>query len=603
MQSQTRREFLTNAGFLAASLPIATVLSGCGRSARDAFDANHPNVVLIMTDDQGWGDIHSHGNAVLDTPVMDSLAAQGARFERFFVSPVCAPTRASLLTGRYHLRTGTHGVTRGCENMRSEEVTIAEALKQAGYATGCFGKWHNGAHYPHNPNGQGFDEFLGFCGGHWNNYFDTTLQHNNRFVRPTGYISDVLTDAALGFIEQNRRRPFFCYVPYNAPHSPFQVPDKYFNKYKAKGLDDKTACVYAMCENLDDNIGRILDRLDRLGLSENTIVMFLTDNGPNTDRFNGEMKGRKGSVHEGGIRVPFFVRWPGRIDAGKAIPQIAAHIDLFQTIVELCGVPMPRTLPQDGRSLAPLLTDDAVEWEDRMIFTFRSPGGNTDNLPGSVRTQRWRAVKGRRKWELYDMAADPSQERDVAAEQPDVVQRLRAAFEQAAADVTSKGFDPLPIPIGHIGWPEVTMPGHEAYLEPANREGISYHGRSGWCNDYITNWTSTDACAWWPVDVVRAGRYEVELLYTCPTEHLGATVQVQIVPKRVEAAIDRSHDPEPVPSPDRVPRKEVYEKVWAVQSLGTIELEPGRTKCLVRTLEMPAGRSIDLKAVRVRRIR
>src|SRR5262245_21570995 len=181
---------------------------------------NRPNLVLIVADDMGWGDVRSHGNDRLDTPVLDRLAADGARFDRFFVSPVCAPTRASLLTGRYHPRTGVAWVTRGLETMRSEELTLAEVLRDAGYATGCFGKWHNGAHYPHNPGGQGFDEFLGFCAGHWNNYFDTTLEHNGTPIKTNGYITDVLTDAAIAFIENQRGRPFFCYVPYNAPHGP-----------------------------------------------------------------------------------------------------------------------------------------------------------------------------------------------------------------------------------------------------------------------------------------------------------------------------------------------------------------------------------------------
>ncbi len=349
MSTKSRREFLKGMGSLTLAAGVSAVLPGCG-GARTASAAGKklPNVVLIMTDDQGWGDIRSHDNDKINTPVMDSIAADGARFERFFVSPVCAPTRASLLTGRYHLRTGVHGVTRGRENMRSEEVTIAEALKGAGYATGCFGKWHNGRHYPYHPNGQGFDEFVGFCAGHWNNYFDTTLERNGRNYKSRGYISDVLTDEAIGFIEKNRSGPFFCYVPYNAPHSPFQVPDKYFDKYKARGLDDKLACIYGMCENLDDNIGRILKRLDDLKLADDTIVLFLTDNGPNSDRFNGNMKGRKGSINEGGVRVPLFVRWPGRIKPGTNITQIAAHIDLFATIVELCGAAMPKTLPHDG---------------------------------------------------------------------------------------------------------------------------------------------------------------------------------------------------------------------------------------------------------------
>ncbi|OHB85228.1 MAG: hypothetical protein A2V98_26020 [Planctomycetes bacterium RBG_16_64_12] len=189
-----------------------------------AAEAERPNVVLIMTDDQGWGDVRSHGNERIDTPAHDRLASEGARFDRFYVSPVCAPTRASLLSGRYHLRSGVHGVTRAYETMRSEEVTIAEILRSAGYATGCFGKWHNGFHFPYHPNGQGFEEFVGFCGGHWTIYFDTRLEHNGRPIATTGYIAYVLTDVAISFIRTNRDRPFFCYLPYNTPHSPFQVP-------------------------------------------------------------------------------------------------------------------------------------------------------------------------------------------------------------------------------------------------------------------------------------------------------------------------------------------------------------------------------------------
>jgi arylsulfatase A len=603
MPGHTRRGFLKAVGSIAVSAEALSILPGSvAARAGGASDRKSPNVVLIMTDDQGWGDIRSHGNDKIDTPVMDKLAADGARFDRFFVSPVCAPTRASLLTGRYHLRTGTHGVTRGHETMRSDEVTIAEALKQAGYATGCFGKWHNGAHYPQHPNGQGFDEFLGFCAGHWNNYFDTTLECNGEPTKTEGYISDVLTTAALRFIRENKNKSFFCYLPYNAPHSPFQVPDKYFDKYKARGFDDKTACAYGMCENLDDNIGRVLKRLDRLSLSDNTIVLFLTDNGANTDRYNGDMKGRKGSTHEGGIRVPLFVRWPGRIKPGTKISQIAAHIDVFATIIELCGVPMPKTLPQDGVSLVPLLKGEAGNWPDRMIFTFRTPGGRTGEIPGSVRTQRWRAVTRNNRWELYDMNSDPGQTKNVVKEYTGVVKKLSAAYETTARDVTRGGFDPLPIEIGHPGWPVVTLPGHEALLEPTARKGISYEGRSGWANDYITNWTSTEAYPWWPVEVVKDGRFEVTLMYVCARENVGVKVRTEIGRAGVEGVVSKAHDPEPLPSPDRVPRGEVYEKVWAPLRLGAVQLAKGRTTLAVKAVSIPGSQALDLKAVQLRRV-
>ena len=602
MSEQTRREFLKTVGSVAVSAGPLSILSGCSGLGLIAAGQKRPNVILIITDDQGWGDIHSHGNDLIDTPVLDRLAADGVRFERFFVSPLCAPTRASLLTGRYYLRTGTHGVTRGYENMRSEEVTIAEALKQAGYVTGCFGKWHNGAHYPYHPNGQGFDEFFGFCGGHWNNYFDTTLEHNGQPVKTEGYISDVLTDAALEFIGKHRRQPFFCYVPYNAPHGPFQVPDKYFDKYKARGLDDQLACIYAMCENLDDNIGRILKRLDELGTSRNTIVLFLTDNGPNSDRYNGGMKGRKGSVHEGGVRVPLFIRWPGHIKPGTNVAQIADHIDLFPTLLELCGVPMPKTLPQDGVSLVPLLKGETVSWPDRMIFSFRAPQGQTRNITGSVRTQRWRAVKAGEKWELYDMQADPGQKNDVSKKYPEVVKKFSAAYEASVKDVTKAGFDPLAIHIGYPQRPIVTLPGHEAFLEPPSQKGISYNGPSGWANDWITNWTSTEAYPWWPVEVVRPGRFEVILMYTCSEKNLGAKVRVEIGGASLEGIVSKAHDPDPIPSPDRVPRGEVYEKVWAPLTLGHIELTRGPTRLVVKAIQIPGSRAFDLKAVQLRRI-
>jgi arylsulfatase A len=356
-----------------------------------------------------------------------------------------------------------------------------------------------------------------------------------------------------------------------------------------------------MCENLDDNIGRILKRLDELKLADDTIVLFLTDNGPNSGRFNGNMKGRKGSVNEGGVRVPLFVRWPGRIEAGKNISQIASHIDLFATIVELCGVEMPDTLPQDGVSLVPLLQGETDDWPHRMIFTFRKPRGQS--VPGSVRTQQWRAVKGRKRWELYDMGDDPDQKKDISLKHPDVTKRFQDEFEAMAKDVTKAGFDPIAIPIGYRERPEVVMPGHEAFLEPSTRKGISYQGRSGWANDYVTNWTNAQAYPWWEVDVVRPGRYEITLMYVCALENVGVKVRVEIGDKSIEGVVSKAHNPAPIPSPDRVRRGEVYEKVWAPLKLGAVDLAKGRTKLVVRALEIPGKQAFDLKAVKVRRVK
>lgn len=567
-------------------------------TAKGPGKRRRPNVVLIMTDDQGWGDIRSHGNPIIDTPVLDGLAQDGARFDRFFVSPVCAPTRASLLTGRYHLRTGTAWVTRGLETMRADEVTITDLFKEAGYATGCFGKWHNGGYYPYHPTGRGFEEFFGFCAGHWNLYFDTQLDHNRRTVKTQGFITDVFTDAALSFIEENREQPFFCYIPYNAPHGPFQVPDRYFGKYKERGLDDKNACIYGMCENIDDNIGRILKRLDDLKLADDTIVVFLTDNGPNGERFNGGMRGRKGSVHEGGIRVPLFIRWPGRIAPGKTVERIAAHIDLLPTLAALCNVPLPEQLELDGVSLAPLLEDTAIDWPDRMIFTHQSRRGDVQLSPGSVRTQRYRLVTEGDDWELYDMAADPSEENDIASERPTVVKELRAAYEAWFQDTTRVPIERLPIPIGYPEVPVVDLLAPECYLHG----GLEYKGGMGYANDWVTNWRSTADFVSWDVDVVRDGRFEVTLMYICPEQDVGSKVRVEVGDQHLEGVVGLAHDPEPIPSFDRFIRDERYETVWAPLTLGAVDLDKGRMDLAVKALTIAGEQVIDLKAVRLRRV-
>ena len=587
--AMTRRGFLNRAALTGTALAMRRASRAAGGQKRP------PNVLLIMTDDQGWGDIRSHGNEKIDTPVQDRIAAEGARFDRFYVSPLCAPTRASLLTGRYHLRTGVTGVTGGTETMRSEEVTIAEVLKASGYATGCFGKWHNGRYYPNHPNGQGFDEYVGICQGHWNNYFDTTLEHNGEPLATSGYVADVLTDHALKFIEANKLRPFLCYVPYNTPHSPFQVPDKYFNKYKARGLDDLLACCYGMTENIDDNVGRLLAKLDALGLAGQTIVIFLTDNGPNSPRYNGNMRGKKASVHEGGVRVPLFVRWPGHIRPGTTVKQIASHIDLLPTIIELTGVKMIETLPLDGVGLAGLLAGDDKPRPDRMIFSVRGTG-----WAGSVRTRKWRAVlegkpkrkRGARraaKWQLYDMVADPGQKRDVAAGHPRVVAKLKAAYEKWLKDVSRDGFDIPPVQIGHAGRNQVNL----LIQDAAN-------GSKG--NNSFLEWTDVRVRPSWKLDVVHPGRYEVAVLYNCPKKDLGAKVRVGVGGGSVEGPVAKPYDRGFVPSPDRVKRREGYEKTWAPLVLGSVDLTRGKTELRIEALSKPGGRIMQLKSVQLRRI-
>ena len=270
---------------------LTLLLSFSKLSTLMAFEAAAPNVVIILADDQGWGDLSIHGNRNLSTPNIDTLARDGALFDRFFVCRVCAPTRAEFLTGRYYPRTGVRGVSTGQERLNVDETTIAQTFKKAGYRTGAFGKWHNGSQGPYHPNSRGFDEYYGFCSGHWGNYYAPDLEHNGRIVRGKGFIIDDLTNKAIEFIEKNRDKPFFAYIPYNTPHSPMQVPDRWWNKFKGKDLPMRptskkrenlphTRAALAMCENIDWNVGRILDRLDELTLASDTIVVYFCDNGP-----------------------------------------------------------------------------------------------------------------------------------------------------------------------------------------------------------------------------------------------------------------------------------------------------------------------------------
>ena len=251
--------------------------------------ADKPNVVVILTDDQGWGDLSLNGNTDLATPNIDSLARDGAQFDRFYVCPVCSPTRAEFLTGRYHVRGGVYSTSAGGERLDLDELTIADTFKAGGYSTGAFGKWHNGMQYPYHPNGRGFGEYYGFCSGHWGDYFSPPLEHNGRIVQGKGFCVDDFTDKAMAFMEKSRKagKPFFAYIPYNTPHSPMQVPDRWWNKFKDKEIklhnrDPKREnlqhlrCALAMCENIDWNVGRLLRKLDVLGVADNTIVVFLS---------------------------------------------------------------------------------------------------------------------------------------------------------------------------------------------------------------------------------------------------------------------------------------------------------------------------------------
>lgn len=487
--------------------------------------AASPNVLLIITDDQGYGDFSIHGNPHVSTPHIDKLGHESVRFDRFFVNSFCAPTRAALLTGRWPVRTGVHGVTHNKEAMRPSEVTIAEALKSGGYRTACIGKWHNGEQFPFTPQGQGFDEVFGFNNGHWNNYFDAVLLRGSKPEQTKGYITDVLTDEAIKFITASKSQPFFCYLAYNAPHSPYQVPDAYFDKFKAKGFEDNVAAFYGMCENLDANVGRLLAHLETQRIAENTVVLFLTDNGgtAGVKIYNAGMRGGKTSVHEGGTRVPLFMRWPAAKWRPQVVKPIVSHIDVLPTLLDLCGVTKPEGPKVDGITLRPLLEGREI-WPERTLFT-HNPIDETNKFPGAVRTQKYRLVKeikgagGGSKakandasalpWQLYDMESDPAQEKDIANAHPDIVTDLSARYDAWFADISHDGLHRYPLPIGHTEHNPVELHAPQAYYD----KPLKFACGPGFANDWLTNWTDAKAKVWFEVEVATEGDYEIALAY------------------------------------------------------------------------------------------
>lgn len=567
------------------------------QDATAALPASQPNVLLVMTDDQGWGDVGAHGNNVIQTPTLDQLAAESVRFDRFYVSPVCAPTRASLLSGRYDVRTGVTGVTGRREIMGSDEITIAELLKGAGYRTGCFGKWHNGKQFPNDPVGQGFEQFFGFKAGHWNQYFDAELQHHGNSVQTSGYISDVITDAAIEFVEQSTSQPFFCYVPYNAPHTPWQVPDRWFDMYLGKGLSAATQSAYAMVSNLDHNIGRLLHAIDDCGQTDNTIVLFLTDNGPNGDRFNGHMKGRKGSVHEGGCRVPLFVKWPGQL-IPKTVKPIAAHIDLLPTIADLCGVALRPKKPLDGVSLKPLMMESTVvsEWPDRHLKTYRrSPSGT---VRGAIRSQRFRFVV-ERSAQLYDMKNDPSQSHNVAEQFPEQLAVFQKEWQEFVNEVGSDAGQVSPIPIQSAPDSGIDLPAVEAQLA----EPVRFYNGQGWAHDWATDLTRPGHHLSWPIKVVDAGRYEVVLSYTCSSE---ASVCLQVDKEDRQQQTLRAASSPVTSRPERDKSKgDRWLTKFHQRSLGQLSLSSSNTSIdLALTDEIPSSLNVEgLKLIPVKSTR
>lgn len=411
------------------------------------------------------------------------------------------------MTGRYHYRTGVVDTPYGRSMMYPEEVTIAEALRDAGYRTGIFGKWHLGDNYPLRAMDQGFEESLVHGGGgitqagDWpgNTYFDPMLRHNGSHEKYRGYCTDIFTAACMEFVQQNRSRPFFGYLSTNAPHGPLQVDEAYAAPFRKMGLDENTARTYGMVVNIDENVGKILKQLSALELERESIVIFMTDNGPGFRRYNAGMRGYKGTQYEGGLRVPFFIRWPGVIRPGTKIDRLAVHMDIFPTLLEACGVTVPSTAALDGKSLMPLIRGQKSEWPDREIFFQWHPGEQPELYRNcAVRTQRYKFVNGT---ELYDLAADPAERTDIAGAHPEIVAKLRHSYEAWFEDMTEAH---------HFAPPRIVLgTDHE---NPAVLSRQDFRGPdAGW---------NPDQFGYWEVDISRGGQYKIAL-QLFPAEEAG----------------------------------------------------------------------------------
>ena len=583
--------------FLFLIFHLLSLLAKAGETP-NAPPQKQPNILVLLTDDQGWGDLSIHGNLNLNTPNLDSIARNGASFERFYVSPVCSPTRAEFLTGRYHGRVGVRNVSMGGERLNLDETTIANHFQSAGYRTAAIGKWHNGSQYPYHPKGRGFQQFYGYTSGHWGDYFSPPLEKDGQIVQGNGFLADDITDHTLSFLDQHRSSPFFCYVTFNTPHSPMQVPDKYWDRFKDRPLKSKyhgaekedenfTRAALAMVENIDDNVGRILEKLKSLKIDKDTIVIYFCDNGPNAFRFNGGMKGKKASTDEGGVRSPLFIKWPGHIKSGTSVKRISAAIDLLPTLTDLAGIHRKTGKPLDGISFANCLIGNAAEPDPRTIFSHWS--GKV-----SARTQTHRLDDQNR---LYDMIADPGQSTDISKNQPELTNGLKSAVINWRADALEniKSKDSRPFTIGFPEFPITHLPARDSLFSGQVRRSAAAPNCS-----FLTHWNSDTDTIYWPVEIETSGTYEMIFHHTIASENTGSNVTLSFNDSPITTfTLEKPFNP-PLRGNehDRVPRmSESLVKDFMPLSIEGVKLKKGRGVLKFQASNIKAGKSADLRGI------
>lgn len=534
-------------------LSLTSLLGAALHVGTTAMSASAPpNIILVITDDQGYGDLGAHGNSMIRTPSLDRLHQQSVRLTQFHVDPTCSPTRAALLTGRYSTRTGVWHTLMGRSLLHPDEITLADVLAENGYRNGIFGKWHLGDNYPLRPQDRGFHDVLIHGGGgvgqtpdFWgNDYFDDHYLANGIWTPFNGYCTDVFFEQAIQFIERNRHQPFFLFLPTNVPHWPYRSPSELADAYREKDVPEPMASFYAMIENFDSNMGQLMSRLLEWNLHDNTILIFMTDNGtaagvahhapqsdpasqnPPTSKswtgFSADMRGQKGSPYDGGHRVPCFIRWPaGGIEGGRDITQLTAHFDIFPTLMELTGIRQTVAVSNrfDGRNLVPLLRREQSEpWQDRTLFVHVQ----REDIPpkwrnSAVLTDRWRFVHGR---ELFDIQMDPRQTTDIAADYPDVVNRLTAAYEQWWASL---------LPVAERNVHIVIGSDHEPVTHLTCMDWRADISRIPWDQTLIRSMPIANG--FWTIDIAQQGRYQFTLRHQPAAANfpLQATIaQVQV---------------------------------------------------------------------------
>lgn len=491
---------------------LCLLLASAGANPGLAAEDTRPNVVLVITDDQGYGDLSCHGNPVLRTPHLDALAASSSRLTDYHVAPTCSPTRAALQTGHWTNRTGVWHTINGRSLLRDGEVTLGEVFRRAGYDTAMFGKWHLGDNAPCRAMDRGYDEVLCLGGGgvgqtpdFWDNaYFDGAYFRRGKPEPVEGFCTDVFFDAAGKFVREQARseRPFFVYLATNAPHGPMHAPPEFSAPYAEHGVE--LANFFGMIANIDANVGRFRALLEAEGLAENTIFVFTTDNGTAAGHtvFGAGMRGNKGSEYDGGHRVPFFAHWPaGGMDRERELGVLAAHVDVLPTLCELCGIDPPREVELDGRSLARWLRGELVEsWPDRILVTDSQRIDRPEKWRRSaVMTKRWRLING---VELYDMVADPEQRHDVAGAVPAVVQRLRHFYESWWDELEPSFADEVRLHLGDPRQNPTTLTAHD-WITKGGAPWNQMHVRRGLEGPNVTGH--------WNVRVLSAGSYVIRL--------------------------------------------------------------------------------------------